>query len=143
MITLSGNVLEEIRTHGQETYPEECCGALLGALKKGRARVKRVERTANSRRDERRRRFQITPEEYGRVEKLADAEGLALLGFYHSHPDHLAIPSDYDREHALPVFHYLVLAVGSGRPGEITAWVLSEDRRSLDREDLSIQGPGG
>ena len=141
MIGLPATCAAEIRAHGREAYPEECCGALLGYQEDGGARVTRIERTANSRADERGRRFRIAPEEYGRVERLAEASGLALLGFYHSHPDHPAVPSGYDREHALPFFHYLVLAVVPGRTGELTSWVLSEDRGVFEREEVRLEAP--
>jgi len=133
--------LDAICLHGHEAYPEECCGALLGQVEGGKTRVTRIERTVNSRQEERRHRFRITPEEYSRVERLAEADGLSLLGFYHSHPDHPAVPSTYDREHALPFFHYLVLEVASGRAGGLTCWVLSEDRGVFEREELRLEAP--
>ena len=142
MIALPSRASEAIRAHGRESYPEECCGALLGTLEDGRARVARIERMANARESERRRRYAIDPLEYLRVEKLADAQGLALIGFYHSHPDHPAAPSEYDREHALTFFHYLVLAVASGEPGELTAWVFCEDRGTLENEPLAVEESG-
>jgi proteasome lid subunit RPN8/RPN11 len=142
MISLPPGAFEAIRAHGRETYPEECCGALVGTLEDGRTRVARIERMANARENERRRRYTIDPLEYLRVEKRADAQGLALIGFYHSHPDHPAAPSEYDREHALTFFHYLVLAVASGEPGELTAWVLSEDRGTLENEPLTVEDSG-
>jgi proteasome lid subunit RPN8/RPN11 len=142
MISLPPDAFEAIRAHGRETYPEECCGALLGTLEDGRTRVARIERMANARENERRRRYTIDPLEYLRVEKRADAQGLVLIGFYHSHPDHPAAPSKYDREHALTFFHYLVLAVASGEPGELTAWVLSEDRGTLENEPLAVEDSG-
>jgi len=71
-----------------------------------------------------------------RVEASADRDGLTLVGFYHSHPDHPAVPSEYDREHALPFFHYLVQAVAGGQPGEAAAWILEENRNVFVREEL-------
>lgn len=142
MITLDAKALEAIRDHGRETYPEECCGALLGTDEDGAARVTRVERVENSRREERRRRYSIEPLEYARLERSADADGLAVLGFYHSHPDHPAVPSEYDREHGFPFFHYVVLAVAAGSPGEIASFVLSEDRGAFEREEILFAGPG-
>jgi len=139
---MPANAFEAIRAHGRETYPEECCGALLGTIEDGHARVARIERMANAREDERRRRYTIHPREYMRVERLAEAKGLALIGFYHSHPDHRAAPSEYDREHAFTFFHYLVLGVASGEPGELTAWVLSEDRGTFDNELLAVADQG-
>jgi proteasome lid subunit RPN8/RPN11 len=142
VIELNRKALRAIREHGRETYPEECCGALLGTAENGAARVTRVERIANARREERRRRYAIEPLEYARVERSADAEGLAVLGFYHSHPDHPAAPSSYDREHGFPFFHYVVLAVAAGSPGEIASFVLSEDRGAFEREEILFAGPG-
>ena len=87
--------MERIRSHGRETYPEECVGALLG--RKGEpAHVVSVERIDNIRTAERARRYEISPQDYLRVEGLAAEKSLALLGFYHSHPDHPAAPSAFD-----------------------------------------------
>jgi proteasome lid subunit RPN8/RPN11 len=135
VITLSRTLLDEIREHGRETYPDECVGALLG--RKGEpACVLVVERMENIRSEERRRRYEISPKDYLRVEALASEKSLALLGFYHSHPDHPAAPSAYDREHAFPFFHYLVCAVSEGQPGEITAWTLTEETGEFEREPM-------
>jgi len=134
------NVLEEIGRHAAEAYPEECCGALFGAKIDGEVRVRRTERVANRRTDQRERRFSIDPRDYGRLERLADESGLGLVGIYHSHPDHPAAPSEYDREHAFPFFHYLIVAVEAGRPREMTCWILSEDRGAFEREPLRSGG---
>jgi len=141
MMEIPETLLEAVREHGREAYPEECCGALLGVNHGQDIHVKRVERLVNSRTGDRRRRYTIDPKEYARVEALASQAGLSLLGFYHSHPDHPAVPSDYDREHALPFFHYLVVAVAAGVPGKAAAWTLSEDRGVFQRETLVSQEP--
>jgi proteasome lid subunit RPN8/RPN11 len=135
VIAIPEALLEEIRAHGRDTYPEECCGGLLGQRGEP-ARVSRIERIDNVRDVNRARRYEVSPQDYLRLERLAAEKGMELLGFYHSHPDHPAVPSTYDREHAFPFFHYLVCAVASGRPGDITAWVLSEDRGEFDREEI-------
>jgi proteasome lid subunit RPN8/RPN11 len=134
------SVLEEIRRHGAEAYPEECCGALLGVKVDGEVRVRRTERVTNRRTDQRERRFFIDPRDYGALERIAEEEGLSLLGIYHSHPDHPAAPSEYDREHAFPFFHYLIVAVEAGRPRDMTCWILSEDRGTFEREPLRSDG---
>ena len=136
----SANVLEEIGRHAAEAYPEECCGALFGAKVDGEVRVFRTERVPNRRTDQRERRFSIDPLDYGRLERLAEESGLGLVGIYHSHPDHPAAPSEYDREHAFPFFHYLIVAVEAGRPRKMTCWILSEDRGTFDREPLRFDG---
>ena len=135
MIEIPVSVLDEIREHGREAYPEECCGALLG--RKGEpARVVRLERIENARGEERARRYEVSPRDYLRVERLALDENLALLGFYHSHPDHAAAPSAYDRDHAFPFFRYLVCAVAGGVPAEITGWTLLEESGEFEREAI-------
>jgi proteasome lid subunit RPN8/RPN11 len=135
VIAISAKVLGEIRAHGRDTYPEECCGGLLGR-RGDPARVARIERIDNVRDVERARRYEVSPRDYLRLERLAAEEEVELLGFYHSHPDHPAVPSAYDRDHAFPFFHYMVCAVASGQPGEVTAWVLSEDRGEFDPEPI-------
>jgi len=141
VITLDAGTVEAIREHGRQTYPEECCGAMLGSSSDGAARVTRVERMENTREQERRRRYTIDPLEYVRVERQADSEGMQVVGFYHSHPDHPAVPSEYDREHGLPIFHYVLVAVRAGVPGEVASYVLSEDRGAFDREELVVEIP--
>jgi proteasome lid subunit RPN8/RPN11 len=142
VIALPGPVLEDIREHGRLSYPEECCGGLLGALREGVARVVRAERMENVSRQRRERRFEIEPRDYLRLEKAAVEAGLTVLGFYHSHPNHRAAPSAYDREQALPFLHYVIVAVEGGRPGEATSWILSEDRGVFEPEELLLEAPG-
>jgi proteasome lid subunit RPN8/RPN11 len=139
VIRLDAKTVAAIREHGRSAYPEECCGALLGTAGDGAVRVTRIERIENSSLEEKRRRYVVAPLEYARVERLADADGLAVLGFYHSHPDHPAMPSGYDREHGLPFFHYVVLSVGPESSGEIASYLLSEDREVFDREELLVE----
>lgn len=136
MIDLRPGVLEAIGRHGEADYPEECCGVLLGTVDGDRRRVTRAAPLPNARPDERRRRFLVTAEDYRAAERDAEARGLTLIGFYHSHPDHPARPSAYDLEHALPWHAYLVLAVEAGRAGECTAWVLAADRSRFEPEAL-------
>jgi proteasome lid subunit RPN8/RPN11 len=142
VIALPAAVLETIRSHGCETYPEECCGGLLGETEGAGARVRvrivRAEPIANASGELRERRFAVDPRDYLRLERRAEELRLSLVGFYHSHPDHPAAPSEYDREHAFPFLHYLILSVARGRPGEATSWVLSEDRGAFEREELLV-----
>jgi proteasome lid subunit RPN8/RPN11 len=138
MIEIPETVLEAIQGHGRDSYPEECCGGLLGVLSNEAVRIVRAERIPNASREMRERRFAVDPRDYLRLERRADDLGLSLVGFYHSHPDHPAAPSEYDREHAFPFLHYVILSVERGRPGEATSWVLSEDRGVFEREELMV-----
>lgn len=143
-----------IRDHGARDYPNECCGVLLGktngdakevweavALKNLRmdsSRAQEILPVENPGRETERNRFLIDPLEQLRVEKNARARGLEVLGYYHSHPDHPARPSEYDREHAWPWYSYVILSVRGGMPEEITSWVLSDDRARFLAEPLDI-----
>jgi proteasome lid subunit RPN8/RPN11 len=125
-------VLDEIRAHGEQTYPDECCGALIavnGAL---------VEafRLPNTTLAGARRRFRIGPSDYRQAEARASERGGTLAGFYHSHPDHPARPSQHDLEHAWPNLIYVIVSVRAGSAGDVTAWRLRDDRSAFDQGEL-------
>ena len=130
MLYLSSEMEAEIRTAGEAAYPDECCGVLIGGIDNDGAKIaKRAEAVNNSREDgEKYHRFLITPEDVFRAEKTARAAKLELLGFYHSHPGHPASPSEYDREHALPFYSYVIVSVENGKAKDIRSWELSSDR---------------
>ena len=81
-----------------------------------------------------RRRFLVSPEDYRQSEAYARRVGADLLGFYHSHPDHPAEPSQYDLDHAWPNFSYVIVSVQAGQPGDVRSWRLSADRSSFVEE---------
>ena len=135
-LQLTGDHVQVIRRHGEETYPHECCGAMLGRSESAGKSVSRTLPIENARTDSAHNRFLVTDQDYVRVERQAAEEGLALLGFYHSHPDHSARPSQYDLDHAMPWFSYVIVAVANGEPGEMTSWVLAEDRSEFLEEEI-------
>jgi len=143
VIQIRRATLEEIERHARETYPEECCGGLLGERRNGSVLVRRAEPVPNRGTELRQRRYTIDPLDYLRLERLAGEAGLSVVGIYHSHPDHPAVPSEFDREHALPYFHYLIVAVDEGRAGDFACWVLSEDRKSFERAAHRLGDTGG
>src|SRR5262249_48726817 len=108
------------RAHGQQTYPHECCGALLGRDD----HVTDLVALPNTTEEGPRRRFLVRPSDYQQAERRATELGLDLLGFYHSHPDHPARPSQYDLDHAWPTFAYIIVAVAQGVAGDMTVWFL-------------------
>jgi proteasome lid subunit RPN8/RPN11 len=130
---LNGGVAQAIRLHGQETYPHECCGALIGSGDIVTAAVA----LPNTTEEGPRRRFLVRPSDYMLAEKQARERGGELLGFYHSHPDHPARPSQFDLDHAWPNFHYVIVAVASGTSADMTVWFLKDDRSSFDEGDLN------
>lgn len=140
MIAFSRDLQNLIQEHAQRVYPEECCGILLGATKDPWREVQEVLPIENARADERRRRFLITPQDYILAERYAGERGLELIGFYHSHPDHLASPSQYDVDHALPWHSYVIVAVRGGKAQEWRSWILADDRCTFVPEELEVTG---
>ncbi|MGH9883254.1 MAG: Mov34/MPN/PAD-1 family protein, partial [Pyrinomonadaceae bacterium] len=121
MIQLLKKHLDEMATHGERDYPYECCGALVGSFnEKGVKLVSETYPISNAREEEaKRNRFLIRPAELVRAEHCAASKGLDVVGFYHSHPDHPAVPSQYDLEHAWPVYSYLVVSISAGQAGDL------------------------
>ena len=130
---LASGVADAIRAHGVETYPHECCGALVGRD----GEVTSTIALPNITDEGPRRRFRVSDADYKRVERAADSAGAELLGFYHSHPDHPARPSQYDLDHALPNFSYIIVSVTSGTAADLRSWTLRADRSAFDEEALA------
>ena len=138
--TLSGEIEGKIRSHGAETYPHECCGALLGRETADDAReILALFPLVNRRDDSPRNRFSVTTQDVRDAEKAAREKGLDVLGWYHSHPDHPARPSQYDQDHAWPWYSYIIVSVANGEPQDMTSWRLADDRSKFSPEDLEIQ----
>ena len=131
-LTITAGVDQAIRMHGQETYPHECCGALVGRDD----RVTAVVALPNTTEEGPRRRFLVRPSDYREAERRASELGAELLGFYHSHPDHPARPSQYDLDHAWPTFAYIIVAVAAATAGDVTVWYLKDDRSSFGEGSL-------
>ena len=132
-LALGSGVDAAIRQHGAETYPHECCGALIGSD----GVVTASFALPNTTEEGPRRRFMVSPLDYREAERQASIAGGELLGFYHSHPDHPAKPSQYDLDHAWPFFSYIIVAVRAGVPEDMTSWRLREDRSAFDPEELT------
>ena len=95
-----------------------------------------VWRAKNTHGEDRGRRFLIEPLQIKEFEEKAQERGMDLLGFYHSHPDHPAEPSEYDREHAWPYYSYVIASVGKDEVEDMRSWVLKEDRSGYDEEPI-------
>jgi proteasome lid subunit RPN8/RPN11 len=128
------DLLRQIHAHGVETYPHECCGALLGRDGDDSREVLDLLPLANRRDDSPRNRFEVTSEDVRLAEKTAGEKRLELIGWYHSHPDAPARPSEYDREHAWPWYSYIIVSVQKREPKDTTSWRLRDDRESYDSE---------
>jgi proteasome lid subunit RPN8/RPN11 len=129
---LAPAVERAIRRHGEETYPHECCGALVGRD----GRVMSAVALPNMTEEGPRRRFLVRPSDYRMAEQKVGELGGELLGFYHSHPDHPARPSQYDLDHAWPTFAYVIVSVAAGAAGDMTVWWLKDDRTTFEKGNL-------
>jgi proteasome lid subunit RPN8/RPN11 len=139
LISLQEIHLDEIRQHGERDYPFECCGLMLGRFAEGRKVVVETYPISNAREEEaKRNRFLIRPEELMRGEKFAREKGLDVVGFYHSHPDDRAVPSQYDLEHAWPTYSYIVVSVEQERAVDLRSWEMENDRSRFNEEEFLI-----
>ena len=150
-IELTERDRKRIEQHGVEAYPNECCGFLLGREENGHRVILEAAPIQNAWQsmennpyearpeDSTRNRSLVDPKDYLRIDREARQNGLDIISFYHSHPDHPARPSEFDRKHALPFLIYVILAVEKGIPREMTAWLLSEDGARFLPEQLSIK----
>jgi len=148
VLALGAEWEKAIRAEGEKAYPNECCGIMLGkvedVVKSGDGNSSGVMRTVagiipieNSREEaEQYHRFEIQPEDLMLAELAARKEGRDVLGFYHSHPDHPAEPSDFDREHALPFYSYIIESVEKGRTVNVRSWELAPDREKFLEEEI-------
>jgi proteasome lid subunit RPN8/RPN11 len=131
-LALAPGVAAAIRRHGEETYPHECCGALVG----GNGGADAIVSLPNTTEEGPRRRFLVRPSDYRLAEQRAGELGAELLGFYHSHPDHPARPSQYDLDHAWPTFAYVIVSVATGTAADMTVWWLKDDRTTFEKGEL-------
>ena len=131
---ISARHLQTIARHASVSYPEECCGFLIGRAAGREVLVERVLSVGNEREDSRHNRYVIRPETVLAAQKEARVLGLDVVGYYHSHPDHPAVPSDFDREHAWPGVSYLIVSVEKGKVAAARSWRLTDDRERFEEE---------
>jgi proteasome lid subunit RPN8/RPN11 len=123
--------------HARSTYPEECCGFLLG-VDSGHRTILRALAAQNVNEGLPTRTYNINPTDLVRADEEARRSNLELIGIYHSHPDVPPQPSQVDLEHAWPWYTYLVLSLQNGEPTDVAAWALSQDRSTFHLDDLRV-----
>lgn len=137
-LKLTSKHIEQIKQHGERAYPEECGGLLLGAIEDGVRVIREVMPLENVRKDSRHNRVELSPLDYARAEREASKRGLGVWGYYHSHPNHPAVPSGFDLEHAPFIeWSYLIVSVRDGHAEEVRAWTVREDRSQFDEEEMT------
>jgi proteasome lid subunit RPN8/RPN11 len=136
MLRISDSMAQQIRQHGERAYPEECCGVLAGKAGTIKHLVQLV--PMENRRTDDPHRYLIAPDDLRRTMRTLAASGLEVLGYYHSHPDHEAVPSAFDIEHAWPWYSYVIVAVARGSAADLKCWVLKDDRSAMDPESFEV-----
>lgn len=128
----------EIERHGEQTYPFECGGMLIGRFAadgtKSVVELLPMENAMNE--AERHNRVLITPKDVMRAERCAREKKLDVVGYYHSHPDHPARPSQFDLDHALPVWIYIIVSILQGKADDIRAWEMENDRSKFNEKEI-------
>ena len=138
MIKVNQKIIDAITAHAEKDYPHECGGMLIGKFAEGKKTVVETFPLVNAREEEaRHNRVLILPTDVLRAERYAREKKLDVVGYYHSHPDDRAVPSQYDLDHAWPFFSYLIVSVRAGKPEAMTSWRLREDRSAFDPERLT------
>ena len=123
------------------TFPDECCGFLLGNEQSDGRLIEEIIVVNNAKEGDKRRRFEITPHDYLKAERLADEKNLALLGVYHSHPNHPSIPSEHDRVVAQPFFSYIIIAVRETELVSLQSWRLNDQFQFEEEKVIAIPEP--
>lgn len=134
-IKVKSEHLEQIRKHGEQSYPYECCGFLLGTGDGPTNVLAEVYAAVNERQESRETRYLITPQQYKRADDYARTRGLGVIGYYHSHPDHPAAPSNYDLDHSCwPGESYIIVAVEQGKAAALNSFTKPDYTQFVQEE---------
>lgn len=137
-LRLPSALVGPIQQYGEQAYPAECCGVLAGRVSEdGSKEVVRLVPAVNRRTDDP-HRYLIAPDDLRRLEPELKREGLVIVGYYHSHPDHPPVPSAFDTEHAWPWYSYLIVRVQGGSAAEAASWTLDDERPQMNPESLEV-----
>lgn len=136
MLHIDTSIQNELIRDALRTFPNECCGFLLGRETENNRVIEEIIIVDNSKEGDKRRRFEITAKDYLQAEQHADEKNLTLLGVYHSHPNHPSVPSEQDRVVAQPFFSYIIVAVKENEFVSLQSWTLNDNFRFEEEEVL-------
>ena len=129
MLVIEPWVREKMIGDGLRTFPDECCGFIFGSETGEMRVIMDIQVVENAKDGDKRRRFAISAQDYFNAEQYAQDRGLLLLGVYHSHPNHPAIPSEHDRKSAQPYFSYIILSIRDGSFDHLRSWILNDSEQ--------------
>ena len=143
ILHITGAVYAALRAHGEETYPHECCGALLGQATGDGWQVEAAVRAGNTRTDSAHNRYNISPLELVKIAREARRQGLGIAGFYHSHPDHPAqwSSTDFAEAHWLGC-SYVITAVAQGNATVTNSFRLegaTEEDKRFEQDTILVE----
>jgi len=140
MILADTNTLDQMKAHALAVFPDECCGFLFGTEQSDGTRIiSKIREVNNARPGDKRRRFEITGKDYMQAEQFALENEIPLLGIYHSHPNHPAIPSEHDRVAAQPYFSYVIISVMQEKINHIRSWRLNDTMQFVEENFSPVQ----
>jgi proteasome lid subunit RPN8/RPN11 len=138
VISIRNEHIQAITAHAEADYPHECGGLLLGHLENGSGKsvveTLPMENTADV--ETRHDRVLIDPRALMRAERYAREKGIDVIGYYHSHPDDEAVPSQFDLDHALPVWSYIIVSVRERKAVNWNSWEMEDDRSKFNKEEI-------
>lgn len=138
MLLIEHKPLNEMVADAVETFPDECCGFFFGREEGEERIITKTQVVNNAKEGDKRRRFEIASKDYLKAEAFAEEHQLQLLGVYHSHPNHPAIPSEHDRVAAQPYFSYIIISVKDKKFADIRSWQLNEKTQFEEEKIHSI-----
>ncbi|MBI5888208.1 MAG: M67 family metallopeptidase [Deltaproteobacteria bacterium] len=140
-VNVPKRVYDQIIGHAKEAYPHECCGVLVGNSM-GDRKIFESHRANNINTERANDRYVIDPKEINIIDKVARSEGLDIMGFYHSHPDHPDRPSQFDRDMGQPQYSYIIVSVHKGTETSVKSWMFTEDKEPFKEEAIKITAEG-
>ncbi len=140
MIIIKKSDLDKIFDHGREGYPSEVCGIIMGTCDDKAKAAQEVRKAGNLNTERSHDRYEMDPKDILRAEREGTENGMEIVGFYHSHPDHPDAPSEFDRERAWPSYSYMIVSVNNGRDIKVRSWVINEETKKFEEEEIEILG---
>lgn len=140
MIHIKKEFIDGIEAHGKEGFPNEVCGIILGVSENEKKEVLQLRRGTNLNSDRAHDRYELDPKDLLRAERDARDTGVDIIGFYHSHPDHPDIPSEFDRERAWPDYSYIISSIMGGKEASTRSWLLNDESQIFEEEKIIVSG---